>query len=68
MTHLGKERERLSPGFDVFSGTYGAAVGRGHACRSRRPERRILEPTSRRRRLADFFKKYDEMFLTTIHR
>lgn len=61
------ERERLSPGFDVFSGIYGAAV-KARAIRalaeSATLERAwILEPdVAYAGAWLDFFKKYDEMF------
>ena len=61
------ERERLSPGFDVFSGIYGAAV-KARAIRalaeSKTLERAwILEPdVAYAGAWLDFFKKYDEMY------
>ena len=61
------ERERLSPGFDVFSGIYGAAV-KARAIRalaeSATLERAwILEPdVAYAGAWLDFFKKYDEMY------
>ena len=61
------ERERQSPGFDVFSGIYGAAV-KARAIRalaeSKTLERAwILEPdVAYAGAWLDFFKKYDEMY------
>ena len=61
------ERDRLSPGFDVFSGIYGAAV-KARAIRalaeSETLERAwILEPdVAPAGAWLDFFKKYDEMY------